>query len=123
MFPPHMGRGPFGSRLDVSGKKLQTGVIKRALGFAKPYRKSIIAFMVVTIAGSALAIVPAFLLRYLIDNVLTPARRSNNYAALNLLALAAVGVALGSATLSLASRWWSSRVGEGLIYDLRVALF
>jgi ATP-binding cassette subfamily B protein len=124
MFPAHMGRGPFGSRLDVSGKKLQTGVIKRALGFAAPYRGFIVMFLVATIAGSFLGIVPPLLLRELLDKILRPGgRHYHSFSALNVLALAAIGVALGSAALSLAARWFSSRVGEGLIFDLRVALF
>ena len=119
-----MGRGPFGSRLDVRGKKLQTGVIRRALGFARPYRSFIVAFLVATVAGSFLVLVPPLLLRFLLDQILTrTGHHYHSFGALNVLAIIAVGVALGSAGLSLASRWFSSRVGEGLIFDLRVALF
>ncbi|MCA1832731.1 MAG: ABC transporter ATP-binding protein/permease [Actinobacteria bacterium] len=119
-----MGRGPFGSRLDVSGKKLQTGVIKRALSFAKPYKRFIVLFLIVTVAGSFLGVVPPLLLKTLLDQILRPgAKYFHSFTALNLLALAAIGTALGSAALSLGSRWFSSRVGEGLIFDLRVALF
>jgi ATP-binding cassette, subfamily B, bacterial len=119
-----MGRGPFGSRLDVSGKKLQTGVIKRALGFAGPYRAFIVAFLVATVAGSFFVLVPPLLLKTLLDDILTRGgKHYHSSGALNLLAFLAIVVALGSAALSLASRWFSSRVGEGLIFDLRVALF
>ncbi len=119
MFPIHAGRGPFGSRLDVKGRKLPREVIARALSFAKPYRKQIILFLLITVAGSFLAVVPPLLLRSLIDHVL-PKRDS---AGLNWLAIAAIGVALGSALLSLGARFFSSRVGEGLIFDLRSSLF
>src|SRR5207237_7012590 len=42
---------------------------------------------------------------------------------INRLALLAVGLALGDAGLSVVQRWWSSRIGEGLIFDLRTALY
>src|SRR5688572_16742901 len=109
MFPSHMGRGPFGSRLDVSGKRLQTGVIKRALGFARPYRGFIVAFLISTVVGSFFILVPPLLLKTLLDDILTSGGRYYRSAgALNMLAGAAVVVALGSASLSLASRWFSS---------------
>ena len=109
----------FRSRDELKGRRLAPGVIKRALGFAAPYRGSIVAFLVATVAGSSLAVVPPLLFRRLIDHAL-PAESSSE---LTLLAAAAVGVAFGIALLSLAGRWFSSRVGEGLIFDLRVTLF
>ena len=109
----------FRSREELKGRRLAPGVIKRALGFAAPYKGSIVAFLVATVAGSSLAVVPPLLFRRLIDHAL-PAESSSE---LTLLAAAAVGVAFGIALLSLAGRWFSSRVGEGLIFDLRVTLF
>ncbi len=107
------------SRDELKGRRLQPGVIRRAMGFAAPYKGSIAFFLAATIAGSFLAIVPPLLFRRLLDDAL-PTRNGSQ---LTRLALAAVGVAFGIAMLSLAGRWFSSRVGEGLIYDLRVALF
>ncbi|MGH8310429.1 MAG: ABC transporter ATP-binding protein, partial [Steroidobacteraceae bacterium] len=94
-------------------------MIKRALGFAAPYKASIVLFLTATISGSFLAIVPPLLFRRLIDHALA----TGSHSELTVLALAGVGVAFGIAMLSLAGRWFSSRVGEGLIYDLRVTLF
>ena len=39
------------------------------------------------------------------------------------LTIVLVVVALGDAALQIVQRWYSARIGEGLIYDLRVALF
>ncbi|MGH2728487.1 MAG: ABC transporter ATP-binding protein, partial [Actinomycetota bacterium] len=116
MFPAHWGPGMSRSREELKGRKLAPGVIKRALGFAAPYKASIVLFLTATISGSFLAIVPPLLFRRLLDHAL-PARSGSE---LTTLALAAVGVAFGIAMLSLAGRWFSARVGEGLIYDLRV---
>jgi ATP-binding cassette subfamily B protein len=119
MFPTHWGPGMSRSREELKGRRLQPGVIRRAMGFAAPYKGSIVAFLVATVAGSFLAVIPPLLFRRLIDHAL-PAESSSE---LTLLATAAVGVAFGIALLSLAGRWFSSRVGEGLIFDLRVTLF
>ena len=115
----HYGPGMFRSREEIKGRRLAPGLLRRALGYAVPYKGSIAFFLVATVAGSFLAVVPALLFRRLLDHSL----KQNNHSELNVLAIAAVGVALGVALLSLAGRWFSSRVGEGLIFDLRVALF
>ena len=107
------------SRDELKGRKLAPGVIRRAMGFAGPYKSSIGFFLAATVVGSFLAVVPALLFRRLIDHALA----TKDHTELTVLALAAVGVALGIALLSLSARWFSSRVGEGLIYDLRVTLF
>jgi ATP-binding cassette subfamily B protein len=117
----HGGGGPFGvfRREDVRGKRLAPGVVRRAMQFAAPYRAWIVLFLVATVAGSFLAIIPPLLFRRLIDHTLPTHDRTG----LARLAAAGVGVALGGAGLSLAARWHSSRVGEGLIYSLRSTLF
>jgi ATP-binding cassette subfamily B protein len=120
MFPTHFGPGTFRSRVDVRGRRLPPGLIRRALGFAAPYRRFIVAFLAATVAGSFLQIVPALLFRRLIDHALRP---PGDRVEVAVLAGLAVAVALGTAALSLAARWFSARVGEGLIYDLRVRLF
>ena len=109
----------FRSREELKGRRLAPGVIRRALGFARPYKTSIAYFLAATVAGSFLAIVPPLLFRRLLDHALPAKDRTQ----ITVLAAAAVAVAFGIALLSLAGRWFSSRVGEGLIYDLRVALF
>ncbi|MHB8511261.1 MAG: ABC transporter ATP-binding protein [Actinomycetota bacterium] len=121
MFPNHGGWAMMRSKSDIKGRKLQRGVIKRALGYAIKYKAGVILFLVTTIAGSFLAIVPAQLFRRLIDHALSPLIHSRHE--VEVIAGLGVLVALGMAFLSLGSRWYSSRVGEGLIYDLRVALF
>jgi ATP-binding cassette subfamily B protein len=77
-------------------------------------------FLATIVLAAVLAVVPPFLFREIIDDALAPpADRSQ----LNLLASLVVAAAAGQALLGLAERWWSSRIGEGVIFDLRVALF
>ena len=119
MFPTHFGPGMWRSREELKGRRIAPGTFKRALGYAKPYKSQVVLFLVATIAGSFVAIIPPLLFRRLIDHAIPFKDRGE----LTVLALGAVGVALATALLSLAGRWFSARVGEGLIYDLRVALF
>ena len=72
------------------------------------------------IVGAAItAAIPPLLFRSLLDTAVP----DKNRALVAGLALAAVGLAFANALLSLVQRWFSARIGEGLIYDLRVALF
>ncbi|MFY9589101.1 MAG: ABC transporter ATP-binding protein [Actinomycetota bacterium] len=110
------------SREELKGRRIAPGTIRRALGFAKPYGRQVVSFLIATVAGSALAVIPPLLFRRLL-NGLTPPGKAITGGEINVIAVAAVALALGVALLSLTARWFSSRVGEGLIYDLRVTLF
>ncbi len=103
----------------LRGKKVERALIRRVLGLTRPYRTALIGFLVTVVLSAAVAIVPALLFGKLLNNVVG----SKNETVVLGLALAAVGVAIATAILSLLQRWYSARVGEGLIYDMRVALF
>ena len=79
----------------------------------------IIGFLATIILSTVLGLLGPLLVRKIFD-VAIP---DSNGGYLNLLALVMIGAAVGEAALSLLERWWSSRIGEGLIYDLRVRLF
>ncbi len=101
------------------GTKLARGVVKRVWGFTRAYRLQIALYLAAIALSALVAVVPPLLVRTLINDAIP--RRS--YHLVDLIGLAAVGVALANAGLGLAQRWFSSRIGEGLIYDLRTALF
>jgi ATP-binding cassette subfamily B protein len=101
------------------GTKLSRGVIRRVWGFARPFRWQIAAYLALLGLSAVAAVVPALLVRQLLNAAIP--RKS--YGLVNLIGLAAVGVAVGNAGLALAQRFLSSRIGEGLIYELRTALF
>ena len=104
----------------VSDKpKVSRALLKRVAGYAWPYRWRILMMLVTIVAISLLSTVPPLLYRQLID-VVIPGR---DLAALSWLALAMVGVPLISGLFGLAQRYLSSQVGEGVIYDLRRALY
>ncbi|MGZ4211021.1 MAG: ABC transporter transmembrane domain-containing protein, partial [Actinomycetota bacterium] len=103
------------------GYKLAPGTVSRALGLAGKYKFAIIWFLAVTVGAGFLGAVPPLLLRALVDKALPP-RHHDSHLVL-ILAIAGVAVAVVSAAANLASRYLSSRVGEGLIFDLRSKLF
>lgn len=68
---------------------------------------------------SSLSVVPAILVRTLLDEALP----NEDFAQLTLLGIAMILVPLVNAVLGIAQRWFSSRVGEGIIFDLRNELY
>jgi ATP-binding cassette, subfamily B, bacterial len=103
----------------VRGRVPQRDVLRRILRLCRPYRSLIIAFIVTVVAAAIVGAIPPLLLRALLDTAVT----EKDETLVLLLALGAVTLAIASAALSLLQRWASARIGEGLIYDLRVALF
>ena len=76
-------------------------------------------FLLAIVAAALLGLVPPLVVRAILDTAIPNADRGM----ITWLAAAAVGAAVGDALLQIVQRWASSRVGEGLIYDLRRALF
>jgi ATP-binding cassette subfamily B protein len=104
---------------DIAQHQLSPGVVWRVLRFAKPYRLLIIVFVVLVVILAALAVAPPLLFKEIIDHgVLQGDRR-----VVIILSLALAGLALLQAVLGLVQRWFSSTIGEGLIFDLRTQVF
>jgi ATP-binding cassette subfamily B protein len=110
------------SRADaVRGRRVNRETLRRVLTWVKPYRRMLIGFVIAVIVDAIVVVIPGLLMRDLIDHALPP--RHHDRRLVLILASAAVLLAFADAMLSLIQRYLSSRVGEGLIYDLRVALF
>ncbi|MGH9025206.1 MAG: ABC transporter ATP-binding protein [Acidimicrobiia bacterium] len=103
----------------LDGRRLERDVVRRVLRFARPYRALIIGFIIAVVIAAVVTAIPPLLFRALLDDAV-PERDQEM---VTLLAAAAVGLALANALLSLIQRWYSAKVGEGLIFDLRVSLF
>jgi ATP-binding cassette subfamily B protein len=103
----------------VRGRKIERALLRRVLRLTRPYKGALIGFLVTVIIAAGLGAVQPLLFRALIDDALK--HRDQNL--LLLLALGAVAIAIATAALSLFQRFYSAKVGEGLIYDMRVALF
>lgn len=110
------------SRADaVRGRRLNRETMRRVLTWIRPYRRQLVGFVVAVTIDAIVVAIPALLVKALIDHALPPEHHDRRLVLI--LAVTAVLLAFGDAMLSLVTRYLSSRVGEGLIYDLRVALF
>jgi ATP-binding cassette subfamily B protein len=94
-------------------------LLRRVLRYARPYWAFVTLVLVTMVAISLLELVPPLLYRDLIDNVLP----SRDFARLNLLALGMIGLPLLSGLIGVAQRYFSARVGEGIIFDLRQQMY
>ncbi len=103
----------------VKGRKVERALIRRVLKLARPYRAMLIAFLVGIILDAVVTAVQPLLLRSLLDTAIPDKNRTLVW----ILGGTAVLLALTDAALGLAQRYFSSRIGEGLIYDMRVSLF
>ncbi len=103
----------------VTQQKLKPGTVHRIIGYAKPYKLWLTLFMIATIFDSLITVVNPLLLRDIIDKGILP----RNEAIVLGLAGAVAAVALFDAFLGFVIRWYSARIGEGLIYDLRTQVF
>jgi ATP-binding cassette, subfamily B, bacterial len=103
----------------VAGATVGRDMVRRVYDFARPYRGMIAGFLGTIVATAVIELAPPLLFRAIIDDAIPDGDRG----LLGILAGLAVLAAVVAALLALAERWWSSRIGEGVIFDLRVALF
>ena len=103
----------------VKQQKLKAGTVKRIFTFAKPYRLSIWIFLFTVVIDAALIVATPLLLRDLIDKGVIP----KDGALVTRLAILVGLIAIADAAMSMLGRYFSSRIGEGLIYDLRSLVF
>jgi ATP-binding cassette subfamily B protein len=103
----------------VKQQKLKAGTVKRIFTFAKPYRLSIWIFLITVVIDAALIVATPLLLRQLIDEGVIP----KDGALVTRLAVFVGLLAIADAAMSMLGRYFSSRIGEGLIYDLRSLVF
>lgn len=103
----------------VSGTKIERQALLRAWVFARPYKWAIVGFLTSILVSALMALAPPLLFRAILDHSIP----QKNKGQITVLAAFLVAAALSDAVLAILQRWYSSRIGEGLIYDLRVALF
>jgi ATP-binding cassette subfamily B protein len=103
----------------VKEQKLKPGTVKRIFKFALPYRTNIIIFLATVVVDAALVVATPLLLKQLIDDGVIP----KNGAVVTKLAVFVGLLAIADAGFNMLGRYFSSRIGEGLIYDLRSLVF
>jgi ATP-binding cassette subfamily B protein len=118
------GHGPMmvrGFRMDpsITKQKLKPGTVRRIATYARPYRALLAVFLLATAVDAVITVVNPLLLREIIDRGIL----GRNDRLVILIAITVAAVAIFDAGLGFAIRWFSARIGEGLIYDLRTQVF
>ena len=103
----------------VTKQRLKPGTVRRIAGYARPYRWDLAVFILAAALDAVVTVSYPVLLGVIIDKGILPKRTGVVLA----LAGVVVGLALFDAFLNLVQRYFTSRVGEGLIYDLRTEVF
>jgi ATP-binding cassette subfamily B protein len=118
-----MGMGPAFRSLradrDAADQRLTRGTVGRVVRYARPHRRLIAVFLVLTVLDAGLVVVSPLLVKRIVDHGIL----AGNGRLVTLLALAMAGVALLDAVFTVLVGYLSSRIGEGLIYDLRTQVF
>jgi len=99
--------------------KISWDLFRRVWGYAKPYQLKVLGLLTTIFAITGLSLIPPLLYRDLIDNAIVNGDKTR----LNWLALGMIGIPLLSAAIGFGQRYLSATIGEGLIADLRNALF
>lgn len=97
------------------------GTLRRIGGFARPHARRIVAFLVLSIFTAVLTVVTPLLAGHVVN--LITAQDSGAAAAIAGFAGLIAVIAVAEAAASVVTRWLSANIGEGLILDLRRAVF
>src|SRR5918997_4547580 len=104
-------------------KSVKKGTIPRIWAFARPYRGWLLAFLLLTVVSATIGVLTPVLAGRVVNTIVA---RGDVSAAAGIVLGLATGIAVLAvleAVVGLVSRWFSSRIGEGLIVDLRRAVF
>ena len=100
-------------------KAVNRALVRRVLSFTRAYRRKLLLFLLVITGGALLGLLPPLLFKEILDDAIPAGDRGQ----VTRLALIVVAAAIGAAALDLAQRWYSAVIGEGVIFDLRTALY
>jgi len=106
-------------RSALADARFRGDLARRVWEYARPYRWMLLAYGTVIVGEALVLLAPPLLFRQILDDAIP----RHDTAQLHLLAGLAVLAAVVNAVLSVGDRYWSARIGEGVIYDLRVAVF
>jgi len=103
----------------VRQSNINRALIRRILGYARPYKALVILFLITLVFASLLSVAQPLLFRRIVDNGISVGdARVVTFTAILIAFLAILDAGLG-----LVGRYFSSRIGEGLIYDLRSQVY
>ena len=100
-------------------QKFSRETARRILAFARPHRRALIAFLILSIISALLTVATPLLAGHVIEAIID--KRATSVVVGFAVVIAIIAVA--DAVLGVVNRWFSSRIGEGLIFHLRTAVF
>src|SRR5687768_1892967 len=104
----------------VVTRRLPPGTVKRVLRIALPYRRELTWFLTLVVGSSVIGVVTPLLAGDIVNRI---ARLDGTAGGVIRIALFIAGLAVVDAVISVGTRWYSARIGEGVIYDLRTRVF
>ena len=104
----------------VTARELPKGTVRRILGIARPYRRELAFFLLLVVVSSVIGVITPLLAGDIINRI---AGLKGTAGDIVRIALVIAGLAVVDAGISLGTRWFSARIGEGVIYDLRSRVF
>ncbi|MEU1290706.1 ABC transporter ATP-binding protein [Kitasatospora sp. NPDC005856] len=116
------GTGPTLPRFDknsVTGQQVKPGTLRRVVPYAMRYRWSLAMLLLVTVIDAGIAATSPLLLKAIIDDGIIPRR----LATVLWLAGTICVLAVVDAVALYVQSWFSGRIGEGLVFDLRTKVF
>jgi ATP-binding cassette, subfamily B, bacterial len=109
------------NRDEVDEHRLTRGTARRVLAFARPYRAAIAVFLLTVVLSAVIGVATPVLAGDVVTAITSP--RPDAGGVVIRLALVIAALAIVDALLSLAQRWFSARIGEGIILDLRTQVY
>ena len=109
------------NRDEVRSHRLSRGTARRIVAFARPFRRDIIVFLVTVVISAVIGVGTPVLAGDVINAITRGGERAGE--TIVRLALIITALAVADALFSLAQRWYSARIGEGIILDLRTQVY
>jgi ATP-binding cassette, subfamily B, bacterial len=106
---------------DLSGRKVARGTGRRILSFARPYRRDVIVFLIAVVIDAAIGVATPVLAGRVVNQISHGGSGAASAVVRTAIFIGALAVA--DAVLSLGQRWYSARIGEGIILNLRTQVY
>ncbi|HWN31431.1 MAG TPA: ABC transporter ATP-binding protein [Pseudonocardia sp.] len=110
-------------RAEFGQRSIAPGTLSRIWRFASRYRRLVLVFLLFTVVSAVIGVLTPLLAGMVVNTIVGAAKLPDPLATVLLLAAAIAGLAVLDAGIGVVTRWLSARIGEGLILDLRRAVF
>ena len=104
---------------EASGRTVSRETLRRIAAFGAPFKKDLAFFLLLVVVDAVITVASPLLFKVIIDSGVTPRRRDVVIWG----AVGVAGLALLDSVVGLFNRWFSARIGEGLIFTLRSKVF